>query len=116
MAIKKSDLDTPDNALAAYQQVLPGLRATLFESAGRSGYARLKPALPEVKLAIFGYAEFIAFNQIATKRLADWRKATTLHPTGFGKDGHPKAVIETIAESRLAGKVEVHRKKMGFQP
>ena len=40
--IPERDLD----ALADYWQVLPGVRAALFESAGRPGYARLKLPLP----------------------------------------------------------------------
>ncbi len=99
--IPERDLDAPDNALAAYWQVLPGVRAALFESAGRPGYARLKLALAEVKPAIFGHAEFTAFNQTATRLFADWRKATTPRLTGFGKDGHPKALIEATAEALL---------------
>ena len=100
--IPERDLD----ALGAYWQVLPGVRGLLFEAfdktAGRPGYARLKPALTEVKSAIFGHAEFAAFQQQATQVFADWRNATTKHLTGFGKDGHPKALIETIAEDLLA--------------
>ena len=100
--IPERDLD----ALGAYWQVLPGVRGLLFEAfdktGGRPGYARLKPALTEVKPAIFGHAEFTAFQQQATQVFADWRKATTKHLTGFGKDGHPKALIETIAEDLLA--------------
>ena len=100
--IPERDLDDPDNALAAYWQVLPGVRSALFESAGRPGYARLTLALAEVKPAIFGHAEFTAFNQTATQLFDDWRKATLPHLTGFGIDGHPKALIETIAEALLA--------------
>ncbi|MDZ4253253.1 MAG: N-6 DNA methylase [Sulfuritalea sp.] len=100
--IPERDLDAPDNALAAYWQVLPGVRATLFKSADRPGYARLKLALSEVKPAIFGHAEFTAFNQTATQLFADWRRAVTPGLTGFGPDGHPKALIETIAETLLA--------------
>jgi type I restriction enzyme M protein len=100
--IPERDLD----ALGAYWQVLPGVRGLLFEAfdktGGRLGYARLKPAISEVKPAIFGHAEFTAFRQQATQIFADWRKATTKHLTGFGKDGHPKALIETIAEDLLA--------------
>ena len=91
-------------ALDAYWQVLPGVRALLFEpldATGRPGYARLKLALAEVKSAIFGHTEFTAFNQSATRRFADWRKANTPRLTGFGKEGHPKALIEAIAESLL---------------
>jgi type I restriction enzyme M protein len=96
--IPERDLD----ALGDYWQVLPGVRAALFESAGRPGYARHKLPLPEVKPAIFGHTEFTAFNQAATRRFADWRAAVTPQLTGFAKDGHPKALIETIAETLLA--------------
>ena len=100
--IPERDLD----ALSAYWEVLPGVRGVLFEAfdktGGRPGYARLKPALTEVKPAIFGHAEFAAFQQQATQVFADWRRATTKHLTGFDKDGQPKALIETIAEALLA--------------
>jgi type I restriction enzyme M protein len=100
--IPERDLD----ALGAYWQVLPGVRGLLFEAfdktGGRPGYARLKSALTEVKPAIFGHVEFTAFQQQATSVFADWRKATTPRLTGFAKDAHPKALIETIAEDLLA--------------
>ena len=96
--IPERDLDT----LCAYWRVLPSVRAVLFESAGRPGYARLKLPLAEVKPAILGHAEFAAFQQQATKGFADWRKATTPRLTAFGRDDHPKALIETIAEDLLA--------------
>jgi type I restriction enzyme M protein len=95
--IPERDLD----ALANYWQVLPGVRASLFESAGRPGYVRLKLPLPEVKAAIFKHTEFTAFNTAARERFTTWRAATTPQLTAFGKDGHPKALIETIAESLL---------------
>ncbi|MBI4291205.1 MAG: SAM-dependent DNA methyltransferase [Betaproteobacteria bacterium] len=95
--IPERDLD----ALADYWKVLPAVRAALFESAGRPGYARLKLPLPEVKAAILGHAEFTAFNQTATKLFEGWRKAATRELTAFDKDGHPKTLIETIAESLL---------------
>jgi len=100
--IPERDLD----ALGEYWKVLPGVCGELFEpfdkTGGRPGYARLKPALAEVKPAIFGHAEFSAFQEKATKVFTDWRKATTPRLTGFAKDGHPKALIETIAEDLLA--------------
>jgi type I restriction enzyme M protein len=96
--IPERDLD----ALGAYWTVLPGVRGVLFESADRPRYARLKPALSEVKPGILGHAEFSAFQQQATQVFADWRTATTPRLTGFAKDGHPKALIETIAEDLLA--------------
>ena len=99
--IPERDLDDSDSSLAAYWQVLPSVRAALFESAGRPGYAKLTLPVPKVKPAIFGHAEFTAFNQTATQLFANWRTATTQQLTAFGKDGHPKALIETIAEALL---------------
>ena len=96
--IPERDLD----ALGAYWKVLPSVRSVLFESGGRPGYARLKLPLAAMKPAILNHAEFAAFQQKATKGFADWRKATTPRLTGFDKDGHPKALIETIAEDLLA--------------
>ena len=96
--IPERDLD----ALGAYWKVLPSVRGVLFESGRRPGYAWLKSPLSAVKPAILGHAEFAAFQQKATKGFADWRKATTPRLTGFDKGGHPKALIETIAEDLLA--------------
>ena len=96
--IPERDLD----ALAAYWQGLPGVRAALFESAGRPGYARLKLPLPEVKSAIVGHAEFTVFNETVTKLFANWRTAIAPRLTSFDMDGHPKALIEAVAEDLLA--------------
>jgi type I restriction enzyme M protein len=96
--IPDRDLD----ALSAYWKVLPSVRAALFESAGRAGYARLKLPILEVKPAILGHAEFVAFQQKAKTSFAEWRKAATPRLNSFGKGGHPKAQIETIAEDLLA--------------
>ncbi len=95
--IPESDLD----ALESYWNVLPRVRALLFESAGRPGYARLKLPLAEVKPAILGHSEFAAFQQKATLAFAEWRKATTTSLTAFNTDGLPKALIETVAEDLL---------------
>jgi type I restriction enzyme M protein len=95
--IPERDLD----ALGRYWKVLPGVRGLLFESAGRPGYARLKLPISEVKSAILGHSEFAAFQQKATKGFSDWRKFATPRLTKFGKDGHPKALIETVAEELL---------------
>ena len=95
--IPERDLD----ALDASWEVLPSVRAALFASAGRPGYARLEVSLTQVKPAILGHSEFAAFQETATQRFADWRKATSPRLTGFGTDGHPKVLIQTIAEDLL---------------
>jgi type I restriction enzyme M protein len=96
--IPESDLD----AFGAYWEVLPSVRAVLFGSAGRPGYASLQLLPTEVKAAILNSAEFAVFQQKVSARYADWRNATTPRLTGFGKNGQPKALIETIAEDLLA--------------
>jgi type I restriction enzyme M protein len=95
--IPERDLD----ALSAYWQVLPGMRAILFEFAGRPGYASVKVPLSEVKQAIFCHPEFTAFNQTVGRLFAGWRKAVTPSLMGFGKDSHPKELIDSIAEELL---------------
>jgi type I restriction enzyme M protein len=94
--IPERDLD----ALSDYWQVLPSVRAALFEAL-RPGYVRLRLPLPEVKAAILGHTEFTAFNTTARERFAKWRAATVPQLTAFDKDAHPKALIESIAESLL---------------
>ena len=95
--IPERDLD----ALEAYWHVLPSVRGFLFESAGRPGYARLKPALTGVKRAIFEHPEFFAFQQKVNMVFAEWRRSTTPRLMGFSKHGHPKQLIESIAEDLL---------------
>ena len=47
----------------AYWQVFPSVCGLLFESAGRPGYARLKPAITGVRHAILEHSEFSEFQQ-----------------------------------------------------
>jgi type I restriction enzyme M protein len=100
--IPERDLDYPASPLAAYWQVLPGVRSGFFAPAGHPGYVRLSLPLSELKPAILGHVEFTAFNQAATWRFTDWRAAVTPRLTAFGQGGHPKVLIETIAEALLA--------------
>ena len=99
--IPERDLDDPDNALAPYWRVLPGVRAALFATL-RPGYLRLTLALPEVKPAILNHPEFTAFNAQASARFQHWRQTVSPQLTGFVQGGHPKALIESIAEALLA--------------
>ena len=96
--IPERDID----ALDRYWKVIPGVRAALFKKADRPGYCQLKLPIAEVKPAIFGHAEFTAFNDAVTKLFGKWKKANTPLLKGFAKGGHPKALIETIAEDLLA--------------
>ena len=95
--IPERDLD----AFAADWQVFPGVRAHLFTSAGRPGYASLKLPIADVKPAILGHAEFKAFNLKATALFTKWRQAITPRLTGFGQNDHPKDLIFTVSEVLL---------------
>ena len=100
--IPARDLDDPSSPLAAYWQVLPGVRQGFFESGGHAGYVTLKLPLPALKPAILGHTEFQAFNQAATQRFTDWRAAATTRLKAFKAGDHPKALIETLSEDLLA--------------
>jgi type I restriction enzyme M protein len=96
--IPERDLD----ALGDYWSVLPGVRAALFGSAGRPGYACLKLPIADVKPLILAHPEFSAFHAAATGRFAQWRDANTPLLKGFGLCGHPKELIGAISEDLLA--------------
>ncbi len=96
--IPERDLD----ALGEYWQVLPGVRAALFESAGRPGYSRLRVSSADIRSAIFDHPEFRAFVAAVTQLFERWKTANLPHLTGFDRDGHPKHLIELIAEDLLS--------------
>src|SRR5580700_6174068 len=80
--IPERDLD----ALGAYWRIMPALRATLFEPL-RPGYFQLKTPIAEVKPAILGHPEFVAFNDSAIKLFEGWKDANTPRLKTFAKDG-----------------------------
>ncbi|WP_043612938.1 type I restriction-modification system subunit M [Chromobacterium violaceum] len=99
--IPERDLFGEGTALAAYWQVLPGLRATLFRPL-RPGYSQLALPLAEVKSAILGHAEFAAFNTQAHQRFDAWKARQLPLMQGLKPGDHPKAFIERLAEDLLA--------------
>ena len=96
--IPERDID----AFAADWQQMPGLRAALFESAGRPGYARLTRPLTEIKATILRHAEFIAFTEKVNTLFSKWREALTPKLVGFAQNDHPKALSGTVSETLLA--------------
>ena len=97
--IPERDLD----ALGAYWRSCPACARVLFEYAGRPGYCAPEAA------ARRGEARHLRPRRV--HRLpADRRRSSSPNGArprrrclnGFGKDGHPKALIETIAEDLLA--------------
>ncbi|MGB6105944.1 MAG: type I restriction-modification system subunit M [Pusillimonas sp.] len=96
--IPERDID----AFAADWQQMPGLRAALFESAGRPGYARLKLQMSDVRSAILDHPEFTAFIGKVTTLFSKWREAITPKLTVFSQNSHPKELIGTVSETLLA--------------
>jgi type I restriction enzyme M protein len=96
--IPERDLD----ALGHYWRIMPGLRAALFGPSNRPGYAALKLPIAEVKPAIFAHPEFTAFTTQARTLFTKWQTASVPLLKGLAKDGHPKSLIEGVAEDLLA--------------
>jgi type I restriction enzyme M protein len=96
--IPNRDIDALEN----YWKVIPGVRAALFKPFTRPGYSELKLPIAEVNPAIFGHAEFAAFNDSVIKLFIKWKKGGVPQLRGFDKDRHPKALIESLAEDLLA--------------
>ena len=94
--IPDRDLDS----LSQFWQVIPAIRATLFEKAS-SGYSQLRVPSEAIKAAIFDHPEFTAFTSTATQLFAKWKKANIPRLRSFAQNGHPKALIGTIAEALL---------------
>jgi type I restriction enzyme M protein len=95
--IPERDLDELDR----YWQVFPAVRSLLFESVGRPGYSSLKVPMGEIKAAIFGHAEFTAFNQQVTQLFEIWKIDNIQRLKGIALHDHPKALIEALSESLL---------------
>ena len=85
----------------AYWRVFPSVRSLLFETAGRPGYTRLKPVVTQVRREILKHPEFSAFEQTVGVVFSGWRSANRPLLTGFGRNGHPRELIEEIAENLL---------------
>jgi len=88
-------------ALAAYWQVCPGLRRTLFGPL-RAGYLQLAVDKAAIRSTILSHAEFVAFQQTQTAHFATWRQTATKALQALAKGCHPKHVIEQLAEGLLA--------------
>ena len=93
--------DRDIDALANYWKVFSSLRPLLFESAGRPGYNRLKLSVSDLKAAILGHPEFIAFRDSITALFLKWRKTSTPRLKNISIGDKPKALIETLSEDLL---------------
>lgn len=93
--------DRDIDALSRYWQVLPAVRSMLFQPADRPGYSSLKLSIAELKPAIIDHSEFTAFTGSVFKLFANWKERNLPNLIGFGKDCHPKTLIEKLSEDLL---------------
>ena len=88
-------------ALIPFWQVMPGVRAALFEPGDRPGYHQLRLPQVKVKSAILNHIEFSAFTGSAVQTFQEWRARTTPKLTAFGPGTNPKELIDDISEDLL---------------
>ena len=67
--------DRDIDGLDRYWQVIPGVRVALFKNGDRPGYCQFRLPIAEVKPAIFGHAEFTAFNELRDQALRQVEKS-----------------------------------------
>ena len=92
--------DRDVDALDAFWQVMPDLRATLFAPL-RPGYQQLQMTLVDIKPTIFAHPQFEAFRQTVTKRFEGWRTTHRPQLLGIAQGDQPKALLHTLAEDLL---------------
>ena len=99
--IPARDVDDP-NRLGPYWKVIAAVRSSLFGPADRPNFCSLLIPMTDVKSAIFSHSEFAAFQASANKLFAAWKDRTVPRLRKFGKEAHPKVLIEAISEDLLA--------------
>jgi type I restriction enzyme M protein len=96
--IPDRDLD----ALDAYWQVMPNLRADIFESAGRPGYSKLKVPASEIDTIISEHPDFKAFSSQIEERFQTWRAFAERLLRSMGKGCKPKEILAKLGDGILA--------------
>ena len=94
--------DRDIDALNAYWEVFPSLRAKLFETNGRPGYSLSKVEASAVKGAILSHPEFAVFQSTVINFFEQWVANNKPLLMGLGKDCKPKTLIDAISENLLA--------------
>ncbi|AUJ63880.1 type I restriction endonuclease subunit M [Aestuarium zhoushanense] len=89
------------DGLAAFWEVMPGIRATLFGPNPRPGYSDPLVEPEEVRSTIRDHAEFTAFQTRVHGILDGWAGANAPRMDGIQVGDKPKELIHTIAEDIL---------------
>jgi type I restriction enzyme M protein len=89
------------DALGRYWDVCPKLRRAIFKD-GRPGYLDLAVDKLEIKSAIYGHPEFVAFIESMNALFAEWRKKSAARLKSLQPGFKPKTLIHELAEDLLA--------------
>ncbi len=95
--IPDRDLD----ALGKWWDVFPSLRATLFESADRDGYSRLRVDQSGIDAAIDGHPEVEEYRQQVTEVFGIWRDVHRPILRDLAPGAVPGEVIDVLSETLL---------------
>jgi type I restriction enzyme M protein len=97
--IPQADID----ALHAYWDVCPNLKAALFTEAKRSpNYLSLKVSKDTIKQTIFEHPEFVSYMADMNQVFSQWEANTTATLKALQTGFHPKEIIHPISEALLA--------------
>jgi type I restriction enzyme M protein len=96
--IPERDID----ALSAFWDIMPSVRAALFGPGDRPGYANPLIGPSDVKATILGNAEFATFSGKVEAVFASWRDAHLERLKAIAPGDKPKLIIEVLAEDLLA--------------
>ncbi len=115
--IPQADID----ALKAYWDVCPRLKAALFETV-RPGYVGLKVEKAKIKTTIYDHPQFVTFTSSMADHFETWRKMSAGSLKALKQGLHPAEVIEELSEGLLthyAGKplidkYDVYQHLMGY--
>ncbi len=115
--IPQADID----ALAAYWQVCPSLKKSLFKEC-RPGYVELVIDKADIKSTIFGHPEFTSFIDGMNVHFKMWRDRSAVKLKDLKAGHHPKDVIFELSEDLLAhyadrpliGKYDVYQHIMDY--
>jgi type I restriction enzyme M protein len=88
------------DALSAYWEVYPNLKASLFEL-DRPGYYRLKVSKEEVKPAIYNHPEFKAYSDSVGHFYLNWKEENMPKLLEINEQTNAKVLIFELAESIL---------------
>ena len=96
--IPNRDID----ALGAFWIVLPNLRKSLFEPAGRDGYSKLAVPANEVPATIANSEEFKKFSAQIHESLVSWATHADKKMKALGDKTRPKEFIADLSELLLS--------------